>query len=235
MQQEIARRCKYTIAVFPASNTVLLTCVRGQTPLRSLPAFSQIISAMADFRPGGQRPLRRDLARTAPFRVGISACFLACPAQKSVADMACITVSRYLLFAAASRQTEGASGARPRKAEQPVSSPRGKNHAQDRKHQRTRAQTRRKTGQAPAPKRRPPKTGDAPARKQGEIVHRLACGREGARLRDDPCIPYNIRFFAIWQVNFCRRTTIFAQFPQKQTLERTLKRLERFLSNCVSR
>ena len=28
MQQEIARRCKYTVAAFAASNTDLLTCVR---------------------------------------------------------------------------------------------------------------------------------------------------------------------------------------------------------------
>ena len=30
---------------------------------------------MANFRPGGQKPLRRDLARTAPFRVGLATFF----------------------------------------------------------------------------------------------------------------------------------------------------------------
>lgn len=37
---------------FSASNTVLLTCVMGN-PLRPHPTFSQIFSAMADFRPNG--------------------------------------------------------------------------------------------------------------------------------------------------------------------------------------
>ena len=37
---------------FSASNTVLLTCVMGQLPLRSHPTFSQTFSAMAGFRPG---------------------------------------------------------------------------------------------------------------------------------------------------------------------------------------
>ena len=37
---------------FSASNTVLLTCVMGQLPLRSHPTFSQTFSAMAGFCPG---------------------------------------------------------------------------------------------------------------------------------------------------------------------------------------
>lgn len=65
---------------FSASNTVLLTCVMGQLPLRSHPTFSQIFSAMAGFRPG-EKSLRCDLTRTAPFRVGLPAFFLhlSCP------------------------------------------------------------------------------------------------------------------------------------------------------------
>ena len=55
MQQEIARRCKYTVAAFAASNTDLLTCVREIFfLLRPRPTFSQVVPAMANFRPGGQ-------------------------------------------------------------------------------------------------------------------------------------------------------------------------------------
>ncbi len=68
--REIARRCTYHTRK-KRGNTDLLTCVMGQTPLRPRPAFSQIFSAMADFRPGGSKPLRRGLTRTAPFRVGL--------------------------------------------------------------------------------------------------------------------------------------------------------------------
>ena len=79
---------------FSASNTVLLTCVIGNPPaptsylLTGFPCNGGLSSRRI-------APLRRGLTRTAPFRVGISACFLACPTQKSVADMACITVFQY--------------------------------------------------------------------------------------------------------------------------------------------
>ena len=61
--------------------------------LRPRPAFSQVIPAMADFRPSGFPP-QRGLTRTAPFRVGINAFFLAVPARGR-AETACITVSLY--------------------------------------------------------------------------------------------------------------------------------------------
>lgn len=38
---------------FSASNTVLLTCVIGNPPLRPHPTFSQVFPAMANFRPNG--------------------------------------------------------------------------------------------------------------------------------------------------------------------------------------
>ena len=80
---------------FSASNTVLLTCVRE----RNAPAPT---SYLLTGRPcNGElsfrriTPLRRGLTRTAPFRVGINAFFLAVPAR-GCAEAACITVSTIL-------------------------------------------------------------------------------------------------------------------------------------------
>lgn len=79
---------------FSASNTVLLTCVIGNPPA---PTSYLLTGHPCNGGLSSRRiaPLRRGLTRTAPFRVGISACFLTCPTQKSVADMACITVFQY--------------------------------------------------------------------------------------------------------------------------------------------
>ena len=51
---------------FSASNTVLLTCVIGNPPLRPHPTFSQVFPAMANFRPGGS--LRFGVASRAQHR-----------------------------------------------------------------------------------------------------------------------------------------------------------------------
>ena len=53
VQQESARRCTYHTRPRSRGNTDLLTCVREQMLLRPHPTFSQVIPAMANFRPGG--------------------------------------------------------------------------------------------------------------------------------------------------------------------------------------
>ena len=65
LQQEIARRCKYTIAVFREyySSSDLRS---RESPLRPHPTFSQVFPAMANFRPGGS--LRFGVASRAQHR-----------------------------------------------------------------------------------------------------------------------------------------------------------------------
>lgn len=79
---------------FSASNTVLLTCVIGNPPApTSYLLTGRPCNGELSFR--RITPLRRGLTRTAPFRVGINAFFLAVPAR-GCAEAACITVSTIL-------------------------------------------------------------------------------------------------------------------------------------------
>ena len=88
LQQEIAHRCKYTIAFHcNASNTDLLTSDRERKLLRPRPAFSQLAAAMADFRPGGQKD-RFGVASRAQHRfVSATRAFflcLSCPGKRAL-------------------------------------------------------------------------------------------------------------------------------------------------------
>lgn len=84
---------------FSASNTVLLTCVMGQLPLRSHPTFSQTFSAMAGFRPGESNRFGVTSRAQHRFVSAFRPSSYAYPAlEPGFAESACITVCHIKLW-----------------------------------------------------------------------------------------------------------------------------------------